>query len=639
MVARFGGFATDPGELAAVLRVDVDLAPLDQGLNQARRTTATALGDMGNSAERFSRQSRFAFQNAAFQVQDFVVQVSSGQGVLRAFAQQAPQLLGAFGPIGVVAGIAAAALGGLATAFLDVGSSAEDSADHLKQLEAALKTLAESYGTATDAAREYLGVQQDLAEAETGREITEQRQQAIENLSEALKDLNLFSLSEGLVAAGTGAKNLLEPIPELVTQFASGAIGIEEFRQQLQELSNQPGIPAVVRDRIRELGDAAVAAGALVENLNQKIDELTVAGKGRILGKEEFGPPKEPFEEERREAEKAEREEAARLKKTADALKAVADQTVNLRLQREALQAGGPGGVGSEASKQVQDLATAAARFGLTIEGLKEAPPNIREAVQALVEELAAIRDVEAAFKDQEQAAAKAQKQQIADTEKLLKANLDFIEELEKADQQARRRRGERLEAGGRLPDAIDAANTAAQELSTTLTSLDTLSFEGLNAALASITQQIAQAVIQALIFRAITSAIGGGLFGGGGFAATAAGGGGGATSLVGGIPQFQHGGVFSRGSRALMTGAVSGAALLEGAVDEAVMPLTRTRGGDLGVRMEGGTGAGNTYNITAERIDPGTVSALFNLSQRAAPGSVVNARARGLIRDQRAPF
>ena len=79
-------------------------------------------------------------------------------------------------------------------------------------------------------------------------------------------------------------------------------------------------------------------------------------------------------------------------------------------------------------------------------------------------------------------------------------------------------------------------------------------------------------------------------------------------------------GAVFSRGQRALMTGAVSGAALLEGAVDEAAMPLTRTRSGDLGVRVEGGAGTTIQNTFVAERLDPGTVSTLFNLQQRATP-------------------
>lgn len=64
-----------------------------------------------------------AFQNAAFQVQDFIVQVAGGTSATRAFAQQAPQFLSAFGPVGVVLGVVAAVAGALAPAFLSAGDA------------------------------------------------------------------------------------------------------------------------------------------------------------------------------------------------------------------------------------------------------------------------------------------------------------------------------------------------------------------------------------------------------------------------------------------------------------------------------------------------------------------------------------
>jgi hypothetical protein len=59
-------------------------------------------------------------------VQDFAVQVAAGQGAMRAFGQQAPQFLGAFGPAGAIAG-AVVAVGALAAQFL-LGSQAAKSA-------------------------------------------------------------------------------------------------------------------------------------------------------------------------------------------------------------------------------------------------------------------------------------------------------------------------------------------------------------------------------------------------------------------------------------------------------------------------------------------------------------------------------
>jgi hypothetical protein len=55
-------------------------------------TTATT-----NVAKGASKASQLVGQ-AGYQVQDFAVQVGGGTSALTAFSQQAPQLLGAFGP-------------------------------------------------------------------------------------------------------------------------------------------------------------------------------------------------------------------------------------------------------------------------------------------------------------------------------------------------------------------------------------------------------------------------------------------------------------------------------------------------------------------------------------------------------------
>ncbi|MFY8093047.1 MAG: hypothetical protein ACOVN0_06155 [Niveispirillum sp.] len=86
---------------------------------------ATTALDVANTNARGS-MGRFGnvAQQAGFQVQDFFVQVASGQSALVAFAQQAPQFLGIFGTFGALAG-AAVAIGAVAFQIMSVGKETE----------------------------------------------------------------------------------------------------------------------------------------------------------------------------------------------------------------------------------------------------------------------------------------------------------------------------------------------------------------------------------------------------------------------------------------------------------------------------------------------------------------------------------
>ena len=91
-------------------------------LAQSANRVSTAGQAAGKGA---SRVGQLAGQ-AGFQVQDFAVQVGAGTSALTAFSQQAPQLLGAFGPGGAIIG-AIVAVGAIAAkVFLGMGDNAEE---------------------------------------------------------------------------------------------------------------------------------------------------------------------------------------------------------------------------------------------------------------------------------------------------------------------------------------------------------------------------------------------------------------------------------------------------------------------------------------------------------------------------------
>jgi hypothetical protein len=122
--------------------IDAIVARVGQ-LENAGKGAAASMGTLRTQAE----QTGGAFRNtgqiigqAGYQVQDFAVQVASGQSALTAFVQQGSQLAGIFGPGGAIAG-AALAIGGIAAQFLLMGENAEEAK---RRSEAAFKGMAEA---------------------------------------------------------------------------------------------------------------------------------------------------------------------------------------------------------------------------------------------------------------------------------------------------------------------------------------------------------------------------------------------------------------------------------------------------------------------------------------------------------------
>lgn len=101
---------------------------------------ATAQGRVAGSSNRLTS----AVTNASFQVQDFAVQVASGQSATTALAQQLPQLLGAFGFTGRIAlwgsllGTVVAVGAAVAPMLLNMGAKAKTAQESIDDLSAAV---------------------------------------------------------------------------------------------------------------------------------------------------------------------------------------------------------------------------------------------------------------------------------------------------------------------------------------------------------------------------------------------------------------------------------------------------------------------------------------------------------------------
>lgn len=107
-------------------------------------SAATASGNATKQAASATKGIAQAAGQAGFQIQDFAVQVGAGTSALTAFAQQAPQLLGIFGPGGALAG-ALVAVGAVATKiFLDIGQGAEDAKEQANEMVDVLQNVAKA---------------------------------------------------------------------------------------------------------------------------------------------------------------------------------------------------------------------------------------------------------------------------------------------------------------------------------------------------------------------------------------------------------------------------------------------------------------------------------------------------------------
>jgi chromosome segregation ATPase len=106
-------------------------------LATASNSATTAAATTGKASSRVGQ----LVGQAGYQVQDFAVQVGAGTSALTAFSQQAPQLLGAFGPAGAVAG-AFVAIGAIATkVFLGMNNDAQSAEEKAKNLAEAIEEI------------------------------------------------------------------------------------------------------------------------------------------------------------------------------------------------------------------------------------------------------------------------------------------------------------------------------------------------------------------------------------------------------------------------------------------------------------------------------------------------------------------
>jgi hypothetical protein len=119
------------------------IPPKVKEIGRAGEEASKGIGNVGNK-----------LQNASFQIADFAVQVGGGTSAVRALSQQLPQVLGAFGVWGAVAGAAVAVIGGLIPVLFDTGEKAVDTEKQISKLTGALDDYTKFTQTASKSTEE-----------------------------------------------------------------------------------------------------------------------------------------------------------------------------------------------------------------------------------------------------------------------------------------------------------------------------------------------------------------------------------------------------------------------------------------------------------------------------------------------------
>ena len=232
-------------------------------LAAANDQLVTTYAKAGKNNKRFNAQ----LQNSSYQIADFAVQVGGGTSALRAFSQQAPQLLAGFGAIGAAVGAVTAILAAGANSLFTFGSAAEKASKSSEQFSKNIEGLvSDSSGIPRltkllqEASGEFAGLAGILFSTEQSRatnrikEIEKDIKSLIATFSNVSGIRQAFEFST-LVSGGFGfdeAKNATvikgiertlgvsreaaKAISDLSAEFTAGQISVTEFAEAAQSL-------------------------------------------------------------------------------------------------------------------------------------------------------------------------------------------------------------------------------------------------------------------------------------------------------------------------------------------------------------------------------------------------------------------
>lgn len=332
-------------------------------------------------------------QNASFQIGDFAVQVASGTSAVRAFAQQAPQLLGGFGMWGAVLGAGVAVAAALGQALLSTGNEAEkfnDKAGDIRVTVDDLERAARAYASAIDATatqqtaasasivaatqREF-EAKKSLLELEMRRLEAEQaaRSAALGQAFGRASDPELNRIASGQARIDAEGRRRRRPNPEAVTE-AQGELG--RARDEVQRLTAEAELAEIALERVR------VAVNSSFRELAEASGSGGGGGRAAAI-RAETGAFAEAVEQQRQ----VQLANIESLKQTTMDAQAIRERQAALegnRVARELMNAAEKEGIrlSAEQRDQVYEIALAHEQLTLALAEQKAAQESTRRATE-----------------------------------------------------------------------------------------------------------------------------------------------------------------------------------------------------------------------------------------------------------------
>jgi hypothetical protein len=252
---------------------------------QVASTARPMAGAMGSIGQAFKSNSS-AIQNASFQLQDIIVQLEMGVPVTRTLGQQLPQLLGGFGGLGAIVGVAAGAFLSFLPMLMSTTADAktlqetlDDLSDtigsmrDLSQEMASLEGLADKYGEVDAELVKLLGHMRDQQMLVAQNQAADAVKAIADEYRVASSAVNIFKIT------GTGAAaDVAEELGLTKNAFLALQAGIREA-ETATTLEDQATAVAKIADVLSRATGANEDLVASAIQTALKLREAAAAGK------------------------------------------------------------------------------------------------------------------------------------------------------------------------------------------------------------------------------------------------------------------------------------------------------------------------------------------------------------------------
>lgn len=349
----------------------ITLAQYQTGVNSLKASLVSATKNQQQMTQAMmfgrtmTRQSRAAFGQLGYQIQDIAVQLQMGQNAMLVFAQQGSQIASLLGPGGAVIGAILAVGGAMAMAFLpsmmEAKKSVEELASELESLEEKMPS-----GIANILGADVAQIQLEAATDGIG-ELLEKRQEALEKFKGAQLDLS-YALAPEQTGDATGE------FTAYTDSVETAKTAVSEARNELLEANLAFHKNQVAINKAQEALDLYVRANEAGISIKavKSADDLTKSLKKQVdtWGMSTLGQLKYRIETE------------AMTNAQRDQLRELFNHLQTLELNKQAFE----------------DASKAAEKYGLTLEQVKQGGMKTLE--DGLMSILTGAKNVADAFKD-----------------------------------------------------------------------------------------------------------------------------------------------------------------------------------------------------------------------------------------------